>query len=102
MALTIIELTPQLCPAWDDFVLRHADGSPFHLVAWKNSIEETFHYRPLYALAMEEGKVQGILPLFLIRNLVIGKGSVGLFQMFKQSAHSGKAVQWHFSTMVPL
>ena len=60
---------------WDAFVRAHQHGSPFHLTAWKRSIEETFGYQPLYLLAEEEGRLRGVLPLFLVRNL-LGKALI--------------------------
>src|SRR4029077_6656089 len=57
--------------AWDDFVRQHLHASPFHLMAWKRTIEESFGYRPLYLLADQGGQIRGILPLFLISNLIV-------------------------------
>lgn len=61
---------------WDEFVKQHPLGSPFHLSAWKRSIAETFGYRPLYLVAMEGERVRGGVPLFLIRNPLIGKALI--------------------------
>ena len=58
---------------WDSFVSAHPHGSPFHLIAWKNSMEEVFRYRPYYLVAAEDGRVRGVLPLFLIENLLMGR-----------------------------
>ena len=58
---------------WDDFVQRHPHGSPFHLTAWKRTIEESFGYNPYCLLAKDDGRIRGILPLFLVRNPLIGK-----------------------------
>jgi len=59
--------------AWDRFVLDHAHGSPFHLIAWRKTIEETFGFRPMYRVAMNDEGICGILPLFLVDNLLTGK-----------------------------
>lgn len=59
--------------AWDAFVLNHPLGSPFHLTAWKKSIEEIFRYRPFYLMVVDGQKVRGVLPLFLIENILVGK-----------------------------
>lgn len=59
--------------AWDRFVLQHPYGSPFHLIAWKKSIEQTFGYRPLYLVASAGDCIRGVLPLFLVKNLLMGK-----------------------------
>jgi FemAB-related protein (PEP-CTERM system-associated) len=62
--------------AWDQFVLKHAQGSPFHLIAWKKTIEESFGYQPEYLIASEGDRIEGILPLFYVHNPVIGKALI--------------------------
>lgn len=59
--------------AWDDFVFQHEHGSPFHLNAWRRSIEQTFPYRSIYLMAMEGTRVRGVLPLFLVKNILLGR-----------------------------
>jgi FemAB-related protein (PEP-CTERM system-associated) len=59
--------------AWDHFVTAHPQSSLFHLTAWKRTIEESFGYQPRYLLAMEDGRIRGVLPLFLVKNPVIGQ-----------------------------
>ncbi|HEY6342316.1 MAG TPA: FemAB family XrtA/PEP-CTERM system-associated protein [Bryobacteraceae bacterium] len=71
-------LAPADYSAWDQFVLAHPHGTPFHLVAWKESIERTFGYRPFYLLAkrsLEKGgeRITGVLPLFLVSSLLTGR-----------------------------
>jgi FemAB-related protein (PEP-CTERM system-associated) len=73
MPLTVRPLTAQDHPAWDRFVSENPQGSPFHLTAWKQSIEKTFGYRPLYLLAEEDGELAAVLPLFFVSNLLMGK-----------------------------
>jgi FemAB-related protein (PEP-CTERM system-associated) len=48
-------------------------GTPFHLSAWKRSIEETFNYQPRYLVAEQGNELRGVLPLFLIRNWLTGR-----------------------------
>ena len=62
--------------AWDRFVFGHPHGSPFHLIAWKKSIERTFGYEPMYLLAAEEGRIRGVLPLFLVKNWLMGRALI--------------------------
>jgi len=57
---------------WDAFVRASADGSPFHLCAWKRAVEETYGHRPYYLMARCGGTIQGVLPLFEVRG-VLGK-----------------------------
>src|SRR5215469_10668599 len=62
--------------AWDEFALGHPNASPFHLIAWKKTIEETFGYRAVYLMASEGDRVEGILPLFYVRNPIIGSALI--------------------------
>lgn len=51
----------------------HPHGSPFHLIAWKKTIEDVFGYSPRYLIAVEGSCVRGVLPLFLVKNFIMGK-----------------------------
>ena len=59
--------------AWDAYVYRHPRTSPFHLTAWKRLIERAFDFQPRYLLAEEQGQICGVLPLFQVRNAIMGK-----------------------------
>ena len=76
MPIAIRTFAPQDAAAWDAYVLRHEHGTPFHLIAWKNSIEQTFRYRPYYLGAWDGEELLGLVPLFLVRNVVIGKALI--------------------------
>src|SRR5215469_14624167 len=71
--MAVRELEGQDYTGWDSFVLSHPCGSPFHLTAWKESIEATFGYRSMSLIAMRGGQVCGVLPLFLVSSIVTGK-----------------------------
>jgi FemAB-related protein (PEP-CTERM system-associated) len=73
MAILVRQLTNTDHRGWDEFVLSHAQGSPFHTIAWKNSIEETFRYKSLYLVAADAERIVGVLPLFLVENFLVGK-----------------------------
>jgi len=76
MGVRVRPLSPDDHPAWDRFVLQHPHGSPFHSIAWKQSIAETFGYRPHYLLAEAGQEVDAILPVFFVRNLLMGKALI--------------------------
>ena len=59
--------------AWDAYVYRHPQASPFHLIAWKRAVERAFGFAARYLLAEEQGSVRGVLPLFQVHNPVMGK-----------------------------
>ena len=61
---------------WDDYVVRHSDSTPFHLLAWKRTIEQSFPYRAMYFVTTEGQRIRGVLPVFLVENLIIGKALI--------------------------
>lgn len=59
---------------WDNFVMRNDNTTFFHQIGWKNVVEETYGHKPYYLFAENDnGKVIGILPMFLIKNVILGK-----------------------------
>jgi FemAB-related protein (PEP-CTERM system-associated) len=61
---------------WNEYVLRHPSATFFHLMEWGHVLEQTFPYRPFSCVAWREGRISGILPLFLVRNLPFGHALV--------------------------
>lgn len=62
--------------AWDDFVLGQPDATLFHSTPWKRAVEREFGYQPRYLFAEEDGRIRGVLPLFLISNWVQGSALI--------------------------
>ncbi len=60
---------------WDAFVRGSRSGSPFHLVAWKRAVETAFGHRPHYLMAVRGGGVEGVLPLFEVRGLLLAEAT---------------------------
>ena len=73
MALQTRDLSASDSSRWDAFVRAHPLGSPFHLTAWVRTIEKTYGFRSYSFLAEEDGELRGLLPLFLVSNLLMGK-----------------------------
>jgi FemAB-related protein (PEP-CTERM system-associated) len=63
---------------WDAFVRSTPGGSPFHLTAWKKVVESAFGRQPHYLMAMRGGGIEGVLPLFLVRDLLGGRGLISV------------------------
>jgi FemAB-related protein (PEP-CTERM system-associated) len=59
--------------AWDEFVREHPHGSPFHLQAWRRAMELTFGYEARPLVAERDGRIAGVLPLFLVKNPLMGR-----------------------------
>jgi FemAB-related protein (PEP-CTERM system-associated) len=77
-SLCVREFTERDQAAWDEFVSGHPHGSPFHLMAWRRSIEETFGFQPQYRLAIEGAHIRGVLPMFLVKNFVLGSALISI------------------------
>jgi FemAB-related protein (PEP-CTERM system-associated) len=75
-SMNIRPLQADLEAHWDEYVLQHPDATPFHLSAWKRVVEREFAYEPRYLLAEEGGRIQGVLPLFLVSNLLQGRALI--------------------------
>ena len=64
--------------AWDAYVRAHPRATFFHQTGWKRVLEKTFSYRAVYRAAWREGRVCGVLPLFVCRSL---RGRKGLYSL---------------------
>jgi FemAB-related protein (PEP-CTERM system-associated) len=73
MAVQVRSLESEEHSAWDDFVCNHPHGTPFHLLAWKRTIQTVFGFAPQYLAAFDGSTVVGVLPLFEVRNPVVGR-----------------------------
>jgi len=78
-------------PFWDSYVLNHSHGTFFHLISWKDVIENTFHHKSYYLIAERNGNssnsinstnpvnpIVGILPLFSVKSFLFCKSLVSL------------------------
>jgi len=75
--LTVVApLEPAQRAAWDRFVEAHADGSFFHLSAWKPVLESAFGHRVHLLAAWRGGELAGVLPLVELRNWIFGRALV--------------------------
>jgi serine/alanine adding enzyme len=59
--------------AWEDYLATKPESTYYHTVSWKRVLERSFGYRPLYLVASEAGRVRGILPLFAVNSLFLGR-----------------------------
>jgi FemAB-related protein (PEP-CTERM system-associated) len=75
-AIHIQSFTDIHAAAWDGYVRAHPSASPFHLIAWQRTIVESFGYEPKYLVALQGDTIRGVLPLFLVQNLLIGKALI--------------------------
>lgn len=76
--MEICELKKDDEKAWDEYVLKSDSSTFYHQIGWKNVIEKTYGHKPYYLIALEEGEIRGILPLFLMKSIFFGKKLVSV------------------------
>lgn len=76
--IRIKQYTEDKSNAWDEYVQNSSTATFFHQTGWKNALEKTFGYQARYIYAESEGRIRGVLPLFLVKNLLSGKALVSL------------------------
>lgn len=70
--VTVTELSDQACSAWDSYVRSSIHGLPQHLSGWRRVLYKTHGYQTPYLMALEKGRIVGVLPLFIVRNWLAG------------------------------
>jgi hypothetical protein len=72
--LRVVEVDPQTDPRWEALVANLPNGLVYHHPAWLQVLEEAYGYKPVN-LACEDvnGQFRGILPLFYMRGLLVGR-----------------------------
>lgn len=66
--LAIRAYTPEDRPRWDGYVAARPESHFAQRAAWKDLTERTFGVAACYSLAVEDGVVRGVLPLFAKRD----------------------------------
>ncbi|TRX57929.1 GNAT family N-acetyltransferase [Thalassomonas sp. M1454] len=72
--MQIISLTSKHYSLWDEYVKKHNQASPYHLLAYKNTLETTYKLTCPYLLAIENDSVVGVLPIAIFKT-IFGKKS---------------------------
>lgn len=69
----IVTLSSEHRPGWETYVNRHADGTLFSTLAWRDSVRAVFGHEDIYLTALRKGRIVGVLPLFFIASRVAGR-----------------------------
>ena len=59
--------------AWNQFVHSHPQGTVFHQLAWSDSVGAAYGHRPMHQTAWQDDRLVGVLPLFLVKSLFVGR-----------------------------
>jgi hypothetical protein len=71
-------LTEQDNTAWEGFVSGHEDAVFYHTLAWRDFVQQVFAHQPHYLICEQEGRITGILPMFMIRFPLLGSKLISL------------------------
>lgn len=71
-------LTEQDSAAWEQFVNGHEDAVFYHTLAWRDFVQRVFAHRPHYLVCEQNGRITGILPMFLVRFPLLGSKLISL------------------------
>jgi hypothetical protein len=63
---------------WDPLVQTHPEAGFFHGSAWANVLHDTYGHDPFYILAVQDGRVLGLLPVMEVRSVLTGRRGVAL------------------------
>ncbi len=78
VAPEVRELGPDEAQQWTNFVTGHAEANLYHTLLWRDFVQEAFGHQPIYLLAETDGRVTGVLPMFLIRRVLLGSKLVSM------------------------
>jgi serine/alanine adding enzyme len=78
--MVIVELNAKISKdVWQSYVEKHPHGLMYHLPQWQEVLADSFHHKPFYLFAKDEGgKLCGLLPLFQIKSMLTGNRLVSL------------------------
>ena len=63
---------------WDDYVDQHPEATFFHKSGWKRVIMDSMNHEAHYLMAVDDNKLIGIYPLFILSTGLFGKMGVSL------------------------
>ena len=58
---------------WQAYVRRSDSATLFHDLRWSAAVHGCFRHRPMHLVAREGGEIRGILPLFEVRSVFVGR-----------------------------
>jgi FemAB-related protein (PEP-CTERM system-associated) len=59
--------------AWSRFVCEQPQATVFHQLQWSQCVESAYGHRPLHQMAWQDDRLVGILPLFLVKSMFVGR-----------------------------
>jgi len=105
-------INPITFKGWDDLVTSSGRLAPFLSSSWARVFFETYNYRPYYFCLINEGLLEGLVPLIEVDSSITGKRAVSLpftdycnplidntaqfKEFFRDIVSFGKANNWEY------
>jgi len=64
--------------SWEAYVAAHPSATVFHELRWSWAVQEAYAHQPVHVTAWVDGALAGVLPLFLVQSLLVGRVLVSL------------------------
>jgi FemAB-related protein (PEP-CTERM system-associated) len=71
--VSIKDFCSEIADEWDLFIASNPQATPFHSTAWMRSLQKTFDYENRSLYVKRNGRITGVLPLFMVSNWIIGR-----------------------------
>ena len=59
--------------SWESYVQSQPSATVFHRLAWSRAVEKAYGHRPLHLTAWTGERMVGVLPLFLVKSIFVGR-----------------------------
>ena len=59
--------------AWRAYVQAHPLATVFHRMAWSKAVAQAYGHRPVHLTAWSGDRLVGVLPLFLVKSVFVGR-----------------------------
>jgi FemAB-related protein (PEP-CTERM system-associated) len=70
--LIIRPLCEDDAPRWEQYVNANAEGTFFHTLIWRDAVTQTWGHATRFLIAERDGRIEGVLPLYLVRSFLAG------------------------------
>lgn len=71
--LVVELLSTHTVGAWDEYVLGHCEATFFHQLLWRDVVRDVFGHQACYLVGLRNGRIVGVLPLFLVASRLAGR-----------------------------
>jgi len=72
-SVAIRDFCPEIAGEWDRFIVSNPQATPFHSTTWMRALQKSFDYENRSFYAERNGRIIGVLPLFLVSNWIVGR-----------------------------